>query len=124
MWVIDCAPPQAYNISVIIVPCENGEWAWEGSPMVKVSVMLKRKPGMSTVEFHRYWKDVHGPLVLGVSEFMRHFRQYVQCHAIAEAFVDTPGVASQYDGIAEVWADSLDEVKRALAEPRYLEIIR
>jgi hypothetical protein len=26
--------------------------------MVKVSVMLKRKPGMSTAEFHRYWKDV------------------------------------------------------------------
>jgi hypothetical protein len=30
----------------------------------------------------------------------------------------------QYDGIAEVWADSVDEVKRALAEPRYLEVIR
>src|SRR5215813_9062981 len=92
--------------------------------MVKVSVMLKRKPGMSTAEFHRYWKDVHGPLVLGVPEFMRHFHKYVQCHAIAEAFSDTPGAASQYDGIAELWADSLDEVKRAFAEPRYLEVIR
>jgi len=92
--------------------------------MVKVAVMLKRKPGMSTAEFHRYWKDVHGPLVLGVPEFMRHFSKYVQCHAIAEAFSDTPGAASQYDGIAEVWADSIDAVKRAFAEPRYLERIR
>lgn len=92
--------------------------------MVKVSVMLKRKPGMSTTEFQRYWKDVHGPLVLGVPEFLRHFRKYVQCHVIAEAFADTPGAASPYDGIAEVYADSLDEVQRAFAEPRYLEVIR
>ena len=45
--------------------------------MVKVSVLVKRKPGMSASEFHRYWKDVHGPLVLGVLEFLRHFCTYV-----------------------------------------------
>jgi EthD domain len=45
--------------------------------MIKVSVLLKRKPGMSPAEFYRYWKDVHGPLVLGVPELMRHVRKYV-----------------------------------------------
>jgi uncharacterized protein (TIGR02118 family) len=92
--------------------------------MIKVSVLLKRKPGMSPAEFHRYWKDVHGPLLLGVPELMRHVHKYVQCHSIAEAFSDTPGVASQFDGIAELWGDSIGEVTRALAEPRYLEVIR
>ena len=92
--------------------------------MVKVSMTLKRKPGMSLAEFHRYWKDVHGPLVLGMPEFMRHFRTYVQCHSIAEALADVPSAVSQYDGIAAAWADSIDEVKRAFAEPRYLEVIR
>lgn len=92
--------------------------------MVKVSVLVKRKPGMSPAEFHRYWKDVHGSLVLSVPEFMRHFHKYVQCHQIAETFTDTPGAVSPYDGIAEVWADSLDEVTRAFDEPRYLEVIR
>jgi len=58
--------------------------------------------------------------VLGVPEFMRHFCKYVQCHQIAEAFSDTPGAVSQYDGIAETWADSIDEVKCAFDEPRYL----
>jgi EthD domain len=48
-----------------------------GSAMIKVSVLLKRKPGMSPAEFYRYWKDVHGPLVLGVPELMRHVRKYV-----------------------------------------------
>lgn len=92
--------------------------------MVKVSVMLKRKPGMSAEEFHRYWKDAHGPLVLGISELMRHFRKYVQCHTVAGAFGDTPGAASEFDGIAELWADNLDEVNRAFSEPRYLEVVR
>ncbi len=92
--------------------------------MVKVSVMLKRKSGMSPEEFHRYWKDVHGPLVLGVTDLMRHFRKYVQCHAVPAALGDTPGAGSEFDGIAELWADSLDEVNRAFAEPRYLEVVR
>ena len=92
--------------------------------MIKVSVLLKRKPGMSVEEFHHYWKDVHGPLLLSVPELMRYIRRYVQCHAIAETFAGTPGAASEYDGIAEMWGDSLDDVRRALAEPRYMEVIR
>ena len=92
--------------------------------MIKVSVMLKRKPGMSAEEFHRYWKDSHGPLVLGLTEFMRHFRKYVQCHTVTGALGDTPGATSEFDGIAELWLDNMDEVKRAFSEPRYLEVVR
>jgi len=92
--------------------------------MVKVVVMLKRKRGMDVQELHRYWKDVHGPLVLGVPELMRHFRKYVQSHAIDAGLSDTPGGSGPYDGVAELWADNLDEVKKAFAEPRYLEIVR
>jgi uncharacterized protein (TIGR02118 family) len=96
----------------------------EVAPVVKVVVMLKRKAGMGLQEFHRYWKDVHGPLVLGVPELMRHIRKYVQCHAIDTGMSDTPGGPGAYDGVAELWADNLDEVKKAFAEPRYLEIVR
>ena len=92
--------------------------------MVKVAVIVRRKAGMDRREFHRYWKDVHGPLVRSVPEFIRHFRKYVQSHAIDAALSDMPGAAGPYDGIAELWADSLDEVKKAFAEPRYLEIVR
>jgi EthD domain len=66
--------------------------------MIKVSVLLKRKPGMSVEGFHHYWKDVHGPLLLSVPELMRYIRRYVQCHTIEETFSGTPGAASEYDG--------------------------
>ncbi len=93
--------------------------------MVKVSVLLKRKPGMSPEEFRRYWREVHGPLLMKQSALMRHIRKYVQCHSIAEVFADMPGVvSSEFDGIAEMWGDSVDNVRRGLAEPAYLEVIR
>jgi len=28
VWVIDCAPPQAYNVFVIIAPCKRWYWPW------------------------------------------------------------------------------------------------
>jgi uncharacterized protein (TIGR02118 family) len=92
--------------------------------MVKASVILKRKPGMSPDAFRRYWQDVHGPLLLQQPSLMRHIRKYVQCHSLAEAFADMPGVSSQFDGIAELWGDSVDDVRRGLAEPAYAEVIR
>jgi hypothetical protein len=54
-------------------------------------------------------------LVLELPKVMRYVRRYVQCNSIAEAFSD---------GIAEMWGDSIDDVRRAPAEPRYLEVIR
>ncbi len=91
--------------------------------MVKVMVCLKRKPGMSEEEFHRYWKDVHGPLVNSVPEFMRYVRKYVQSHTISPT---VPGVSTppaQYDGVAELWFDSLDDVAKAYSEPRCVNLL-
>ena len=85
--------------------------------MVKVSVVIQRKAGMTREEFSRYWKDEHGPLALRQHDFIRHIKKYVQCHQIMEGR-DT-GSLAKYDGIVELWADSLDEVNRAFASPGY-----
>ena len=93
--------------------------------MVKVSVLIRRKQGMSPAEFHRYWKDKHGPLALGVNDFMCHFRRYVQCHQMAEeALQGMSRAVSQYDGIVELWADSIEEVERAFDSPGYKTVIQ
>ncbi len=34
------------------------------------------------------------------------------------------GASSDYDGVAELWFDSVDELNKAFNEPRYLEVIR
>jgi uncharacterized protein (TIGR02118 family) len=93
--------------------------------MVKLVGCLRRKPGMSAAEFHRYWKDVHGPLVQSVTEFSRYVRKYVQGHAVADRVPGFPPPAfTPFDGVAELWFDSVADIGKAFAEPRYLEIIR
>jgi uncharacterized protein (TIGR02118 family) len=90
--------------------------------MVKLIVCAKRKPGMTHEEFDHYWRENHGPLVRSVPEFIRHVRKYVQCHIVSNSV--PLGASSDYDGVAELWFDSLDELHQAFNEPRYLEIIR
>lgn len=90
--------------------------------MVKLIICVKRKTGMTRKEFDAYWQNQHGPLVKSVPEFMRHVRKYVQCHIVENSV--PLGVAAPYDGVAELWFDSAEEIVQAFNEPRYLEIIR
>lgn len=93
--------------------------------MIKFVGMLKRKPGISAEEFHHHWRNIHGPFVMGIPEFARYVRKYVQCHAMAaQTTVAGAGPASPFDGIAEIWFDSPEEMRKAFSEPRYLSEIR
>lgn len=91
--------------------------------MIKLMGMLKRKPGMSAQEFHQYWRNVHAPLVMGVQGFARHVRKYVQSHATAAQLVAGPDGGPAFDGIAELWFDSISELHQAISDPSYLSEI-
>ena len=74
--------------------------------------LLRRKPGMSEEEFHQYWQEAHGPLVMSVTEFSRYFRKYIQSHTLQDLSAFFPPQAiPPYDGIAEVWFESVDELR-------------
>ena len=74
--------------------------------MVKAIYLIRRKPGMSTEDLHRYWREVHSAIAARIPGL----RRYVQCHAI------TPGRdGTEYDGAAEVWFDDMDAVRIAVA---------
>ena len=90
--------------------------------MIKYIICATRKAGMTHAEFSAYWRNQHGPLVRSVPEFMRHVRKYVQCHLVGDAV--PLGAAGDYDGVAELWFDGVEELVNAFNEPRYLEIIR
>jgi len=96
----------------------------ERATRFKLVACVKPKAGMSSAEFHRYWKETHGPTVKSVPEFMRHLRKYVQSHAISGSIPGFPAAPSQFEGVADLWFDSVEEVVKAFNEPRYLEVIR
>jgi uncharacterized protein (TIGR02118 family) len=90
--------------------------------MVKLIICASRKAGISREQFNTYWRDQHGPLVKSVSEFARHVRKYLQCHLVEDAVPF--GIPGSYDGVAELWFDSVEAASIAFREPKYLEIIR
>ena len=92
--------------------------------MIKLLVLVKRKQGMSFEEFDRYWNETHASVVLGVPEFKRHIRKYVQSHVMQGGRLSFPSGISSFDGAAELYFDDVDSLNRAFNEPRYLEIVR
>ncbi len=76
---------------------------------VKVIAFLKAKPGMSRAEFEKRWVAGHTPLTLKFKN-MKGYRVNV---AIDE-FQDLQGELP-YDGTAELWWDSLEDMHEDFA---------
>jgi len=87
--------------------------------MIKIVFCLRRLPGLSAQDFSTYWRDHHAPLVRDAASALR-IKRYVQSHHL-----DAPQVAGAveargskqvpFDGIAELWWDSMDDVVAASA---------
>lgn len=77
--------------------------------MVKVILLLHRRPGMSQEQFRRYWREVHAPLLLRLPGLRRLVLNY--------ALPAGPGRAPACDGVGEDWFDSAEAMQAALASP-------
>jgi uncharacterized protein (TIGR02118 family) len=89
--------------------------------MIKLVFTITRRPEMSREEFQRYWREEHAPLVSSHAETLRIAR-YVQTHTIEtdldEALSASRGGEPQaYDGVAELWWESLEELMAAYSTP-------
>jgi uncharacterized protein (TIGR02118 family) len=87
--------------------------------MIKLVFSLRRRPEMTREEFQAYWRDQHAPLVARHAEALR-IRRYVQTHARASEVAAAQSAArgsepDVYDGQAELWWDSLDDVVAAVS---------
>jgi uncharacterized protein (TIGR02118 family) len=92
--------------------------------MVKLTFCLRRAPHLTRDAFQRYWREEHAPLV------QRHaatlgIRRYVQLHTVDHsvnaALSESRGGPDEYpepfDGVAELWWDSVDALAAASATP-------
>ncbi len=81
---------------------------------VKLVFCCRRGPGLSLEEFQRTWLDDHGPLVKRLREHLPQMKRYVQSHLIAGGATDavraSRGSGEPYDGITEVWFDSIEDM--------------
>ncbi len=81
--------------------------------MINFIYCVRRLPALSREEFQRYWRETHGPLVRSVAPAL-HIRRYVQVHTldspINEALRESHGTLEAYDGVAELWWDSAEDL--------------
>ena len=88
--------------------------------MIKLSFCLHRLPSLSRETFQHYWFEKHGPLVASYKETLR-IRRYVQMHAATTPINDViragRNTPEMYDGVAELWWDSVDDMRAASGTP-------
>jgi uncharacterized protein (TIGR02118 family) len=81
--------------------------------VLKLTFCLTRLSGLSREQFQDYWINIHAPLVASVAQTLQ-IRRYVQTHSFPEAASAAlragRGAPADYDGVAELWFDSLDAV--------------
>jgi uncharacterized protein (TIGR02118 family) len=76
---------------------------------VKLIALLKARPGLSRDEFARRWVEEHAPLTLRFKN-LKGYRINVRI----EEYQELEG-ALPYDGTAELWWDSLEEMHEDFA---------
>jgi uncharacterized protein (TIGR02118 family) len=82
--------------------------------MIKSISLLTRRPELTHDEFVRHWVDIHAPLAHAVPRVKR----YVQSHILAERTrPDIETLDVEVDGIAELWYESLDDLRFAMNTP-------
>jgi uncharacterized protein (TIGR02118 family) len=80
--------------------------------MIKLVYCITKRPDLSDEEFFRYWKNIHGPIGAKIPRL----HKLVQSHRI-----NIPGdkYPPAYDGIAELWFDSVEDLLAARQSPEW-----
>ncbi len=88
--------------------------------MIKLVYCVRKRAEISDGEFRRYWLDDHGPRVRGHAAAIGA-RRYVQSHTVDtevnDALRASRGNKEPYDGITEVWFDSLESLVAGTQTP-------
>lgn len=88
--------------------------------MIRLTFLLRRKPELDLAEFQAYWRQRHGPLVASHAHTLGMLR-YVQVHTLedpinAQMAEARGGMEDPYDGVAEVWWRSKQELLQVLGD--------
>ena len=81
--------------------------------MIKLTFCLTRRPEFTRETFQDYWFNIHAPLVASVKDALR-IRRYVQLHSfpldVSADVRASRGGPEGYDGVAELWWDSFEDL--------------
>ena len=77
--------------------------------MIKIVLLLRRRPDLSPEQFRQHWHELHAPLVRQLPGLRRLI--------LNDVLPGADGAMPDLDGISEDWFDNLDDMQRAFASP-------
>lgn len=80
--------------------------------MIKLVYCITRKAGLTDEEFFGYWENVHGP----IGARLPGLRRLVQSRRVKVPGDKHPPA---YDGMAELWFDSVEDLLTARQSPEW-----
>ena len=88
--------------------------------MIKSIMCCCRRPEMTREEFQDYWLNKHAPFFMKHAATMRA-KKYVQSHTVEsplnEGLRESRGMLPEFDGVAEVWFESEQDLIEAMSSP-------
>lgn len=88
--------------------------------MIKFIMCLRRRPDLTREQFQDYWMNKHGPFFMKNAGVMRA-KKYLQSHTVDSPLNDglrsSRGMLPEYDGVAEVWFESEQDLMDAMSSP-------
>ena len=88
--------------------------------MIKLVFCVRRRPDLSGDDFKKYWMEKHASLVEKHAAALGA-KRYVQSHTLEDdtnaVLRDSRGALEAFDGVAEVWWESLDVLTTVLSRP-------
>lgn len=97
--------------------------------MIKLTMLVKRKPSLTYQAFDQYWREHHGSLVLSLQKPL-NIRRYIQTIPYGYPALDEAMQQSRqaqkfnFDGMAEIWWDSLEHMQQNRQSPAAIEAIK
>lgn len=89
--------------------------------MIKLSIFLTRRSDLTHEEFIEYWTKKHTPMLADLPPGAVQVSRYVQLQSLGEG---VPGfVSSEYDGVAELWVDSVESAADWFTSETYKTVI-
>jgi len=89
--------------------------------MIKLNILVPRRPDLTLEEFRKHWKEIHGPLFKSQPEVKEYVKRYVQVHSTGEELKQFP--TAPFDGIAEIWVDKMEDINKVFGSENYSRVI-
>ncbi len=93
--------------------------------MIKLIMCLHRRADISRDEFQDYWRNSHGPFFMKNASVMRT-KKYLQSHTLNsplnEGMRQSRCMAEEFDGVAEVWFESEEDLMGAMGSAEMAEL--